>query len=178
MSRRSKIAGESHPYDMTCCAIAHKAFPRPTLLPFGDSSYNPLYGGQKPSYVVSQQSYSRLLGNSPPFVVGLPTVSYHMTPSEPLNDLYLIPSGLRLCTGLSVLPLLTSHHVLELRWRPIHSTASAGWTYSFKERVLTSFYVKPKQKGHHSVASFVKLATEWCPFSILKPWMFKVSLVW
>jgi len=47
--------------------------------------------------------------------VGLPTVSYHMTPSEPLNDLYRIPSGLRLCTGLSVLPLLTSHHLLELR---------------------------------------------------------------
>ena len=117
---------------------------------------------------MSQQSYSRLLGNSPPFVVGLPTVSYHMTPSEPLNDLYRIPSGLRLCTGLSVLPLLTSHHLLELRWWPIHSTASAGWTYSFKERVQTSFYVRPKQKGHHPVACSVKLATEWCPFFYTK----------
>ena len=115
MSRRSKIAGESRPYDMTCCALAHTR--RFHALPCCLSATRHITHCMtaKSRHMSCHSNHTAAYEELPHRLSWDCLRSYHMTPSEPLNDLYHIPSGLRLCTGLSVLPLLTSHHLLELR---------------------------------------------------------------
>ena len=113
-----RLRGVSTPTcDSLRCCRAHKAFPRPTLLPFGDSSHNPLYDGQG-RHTSCHSNHTAAYEELPHRLSWDCLRSYHMTPFEPPYIKRSLPYSvweLRLCTGLSVLPLLTSHHVLELR---------------------------------------------------------------
>jgi len=88
-----RLRGVSTPTcDSLRCYRAHKAFPRPTLLPFGDSSHNPLHDGQG-RHTSCHSNHTAAYEELPHRLSWDCLRSYHMTPSEPLNDLYHIPEG-------------------------------------------------------------------------------------